>query len=417
MTPDLTVVETFLHRIGERKRHHLAYIHPAKQGLFGATYEQKQTPYMLREIRERQKAGSGVYYSLNEGVRVDQQRGFNGKLLAHEIIRIHMLGFDIDWTTGNEDARRVFAEKALAILTAPDDASLPNIIVSSGGGLQVLYTLAAPIPVALSQSQIPSKEQGIENKVSQSFRDDFTLLYKDIVLELEARIAPLIRDGVAKVDQLGNIDRVFRLPGTVNFPTQGKIDKGATVRMAEIVYDKGERVGYHELRDAIPVKTQPIERKEKVPFSERPNKRWTIFNKAFFLCEFIRDHKLVEDNEAYTHSLMFPLFGMINTNEITASQGRELWLLATSTARDPAHGSWQKKWDTRKIANYTGRDIGSIIHYVRQHDCLLPWSSVDELQAVEREASAIRLESLRKPVSADEDELFRFSGAQLDKDD
>jgi hypothetical protein len=240
------------------------------------------------------------------------------------------------------------------------------------------------------------------------FRDGFTLLYKDIVLELEARLAALIQENVAKVDQLGNIDRVFRLPGTVNFPTQVKIDKGATTRMAHILYDKGERCIYNELREAIPVRTAPIERKEKIPFTERPNKRWNIFNKTLFLCEFIRDHKLVEDNEAYTHSLMFPLFGMINSNEITAAQGRELWLLATSTARDPAHGSWQKKWDTRKIANYTGRDIGSIVHFVRKYDCLLPWSTTDELEAAEREASKIRLESLRNPVVVDEDELFKF---------
>lgn len=408
MSPDFGSIELFLHRIGERQRHHLAYIHPNKTGLFGATYELKQVPMMMRDIEIRQRNGFGVYYSLNEGVRVDQQRGFNGKLLADEIIKLHMLGFDIDWITGNEDDRRIFADRALDILTVLPEEMRPSVIVSSGGGLQALYTLASPAPCAVSRVKIPSKDQAIEDSVSQVFRDGFTLLYKDIVLELEARLATLIQENVAKVDQLGNIDRVFRLPGTVNFPTQVKINKGATVRMARVIYDKGERCIYQELRDAIPVRTAPIERKEKVPFTERPNKRWNIFNKTLFLCEFIRDHKLVEDNEAYTHSLMFPLFGMINCNEITAAQGRELWLLATSTARDPAHGSWQKKWDTRKIANYTGRDIGSIVHFVRKHDCLLPWSTTDELEAAEREASKIRLESLRNPVVADEDELFKF---------
>lgn len=408
MAPDLSAIELFAHRIGERQRHHLAYIHPSKQGLLGATYELRQVPVMMREIERRQTQGFGVYYSLNEGVRVDQQRGFNGKLLADEITLLHVLGFDIDWTTGGEEERSDFAVRAMEILTNLPEEMRPNVIVSSGGGFQVLYTLASPIPVALSRAKIPSKEQAIEDQVSQTFRDGFTLLYKDIVLELEAQLSALIQEGVAKVDQLGNIDRVFRLPGTINYPTQAKIDKGATTRMAEVVYDEGAHCIYHELREAIPQRAVPIERKEKIPFTERPNKRWNIFNKTLFLCEFIRDHKLVEDNEAYTHSLMFPLFGMVNSNEITAAQGRELWLLATSTARDPAHGSWQKKWDTRKIANYTGRDIGSIVHFVRKHDCLLPWSSVDELEDTRREASKIRLDSLRNQVVADEDELFKF---------
>jgi hypothetical protein len=408
MQPDLAVIETFLHRIGTRQRHHLAFIHPDKQGLFGATYELKQVPAMMRDIQLKQKQGFGIYYSLNEGVRVDQQRGFNGKLLADEIVKVHMLGFDIDWITGNSQERLIFERDVLEVILSRDDVTRPNVIVGSGGGLQVLYTFLAPVNVALSRQKIPNPTQAVSDSVARVFRDGITLLYKDIVLELEARLATFIAAGVLKVDQLGNIDRVFRLPGTVNYPTEAKIAKGATVRMACLVHDGGEHSDYLELREIVPARTAPIERKEKVPFVERPNKKWNIFNKALFLCEFIKEHKLVEDNENYTHSLMFPLFGMINSNEITAAQGRELWLLATSTARDPAHGSWVKKWDTRKIANYTGRDIGSIVHFVRKHDCLLPWSSVDEIESVEREAKAFGLECLRNPVKADEDELLNF---------
>ncbi len=408
MQPNLDMIELFLHRIGERSRHHLAYIHPFKVGLDGSTYEIKQVPSMMRSIVARQKERYGVYYSLNEGVPVHQQRGFNGKLLADEITKIHVLGFDLDWIRGDETERKGFEQEALDLLLKMQGASLPNLVVSTGGGLQILYTLAAPLKVAMSRSKIPTKDEAIEDAVSRHFRDAFTILYKDIALELELRLSELIKNGKAKVDMLGNIDRVFRLPGTVNFPTQVKIDKGASVRLATIIYDKGERTGFDDLRGTFPARTVPIIRKEKVPFNERPNKKWTIFNKALFLCEFIKNKKLVDDNENYTHSLMFPLFGMINSNEITAAQGRELWLLATSSARDPAHGSWQKKWDTRKIANYTGRDIGSIIHFVRKHDCLLPWSSVDEIESVEREARQIGLDSLRNPKEADEDELFNF---------
>lgn len=407
MSPDYGTIENFLHRIGERKRHHLAVIHPDRAGLEGSTYELAQVPALLKHIDLKQRFGFGVYYSLNEGVEVYNQRGFNGKLLADEIVRVHMMGFDIDWIKGDQSERYNFQQAALGYIFNREGVK-PDIMVSSGGGLQALFVFGKDIPVALSRTKVPSKEQGISDTVSKHFRDELARLYKDIVLEIERWIEPLITTGAAKVDQLGNIDRVFRMPGTVNYPTQAKIEKGATTQLARIVYDEGTVSDFLETRELVPAITAPLERKEKKPFSERPDKKWTVYNKAVYLCDFIRDKRLVEDNEAYTHALMFPLMGMINRDEITKAQGRELWLNATSTARDPAHGSWTRKWDTRKIENYTGRDIGSIVHYVRQHGCLLPWSTADEDKKTDLEVEQIRLDSLRNPSYGSRDDLTNF---------
>lgn len=407
MQPDFDMIGHFINIIGTRRRHHLAAIHPSRPGLHGSTYEAKQLPIMMKYIETQQRNGFGIYYSLNEGVAVYHQRGFNGKLLADEIIKVHMFGFDIDWITGSEDDRKGFEREALVLLARPDMEVYPNIIVSSGGGLQTLFVLDVPLPVALSRQKIPSTDEAVSDKVSIGYRDEISMLYRDFVLRLEKQLRTMINEGICKIDQLGNIDRVFRLPGTINYPTQAKIEKGATVRMAKIVWEGDSLYSFHDLRLAVPVITKPIERKEKVPFVENQNRTWNIYNKTRFLCEFIKDNRLVEDNENYTHSLMFPLFGMINRNELTASQGRELWLLATSTARDPANGSWTKKWDTRRIANYTGRDIGSIIHFVRKFDCLLPWSSADEMIKIDIEGKQITEDDMRNPKAGDEEELFR----------
>lgn len=406
MQPDFDTIQHFLHSIGERKRHHLAAIHPAKTGLHGSTYELKQVPIMLRYIETQQRNGFGIYYSLNEGVAVYHQRGYNGKLLADEIIKLHMFGFDIDWIKGDEQDRIKYESLAVAALNNMDVEISPNIIISSGGGVQALFVLAVPLPIQMSREKIPSPDQALTDDVSNKNRDAATLLYKDIIFTLERNLERVFVEGICKIDQLSNIDRVFRLPGTVNFPTQQKIERGATVRMARILYEGDNLYDFYDLRNIIPAVTTPIERKEKIPFVENKDKTWTVYNKARFLCEFIRDKRLVEDNENYTHSLMFPLFGMINRNEITAAQGRELWLSATSTARDPTHGSWIKKWDTRKIANYTGRDIGSIIHFVRKFDCLLPWSMADQMIEIENEGKRITEESMRNPMRGDEDDLF-----------
>lgn len=407
MSPDYGMIENFLHRIGDRKRHHLAFIHPERVGLQGSTYELKQFKNMIKEIETKQRFGFGIYYSLNEGCEVYNQRGFNGKLLADEMTKAHMMGFDIDWIKGDQTERYHFQQHTLGLIFGRNGPK-PDVMVSSGGGLQALFVFGHPLNVAMSRAKVPSKEQGVSDTVARGFRDAYGLLYKDIVLEIERWIAPLIKEGAAKVDQLGNIDRVFRLPGTINFPTQAKIEKGATIQQALIVYDDNTTSEFLELRESIPQITPAPERKEKKPFTERADKKWTVFNKAVFLCDYIRDNKLVEDNEAYTHALMFPLMGMINRDEISKAQGRELWLNATSTARDPAHGSWSRKWDTRKIENYTGRDIGSIVHYVRQHGCLLPWSTGDEEKRTVIDAERIRLDSLRNPVYVDEDELTKF---------
>ena len=406
MQPDIDVIRGFLNRIGTRQRHSLAYIHHTKTGLEGATFEARQMEAMLKQITIRQSQGYGIYYSLNEGVPVFKQRGFNGKLLADEIIKVHMMGFDIDWITGNEEERRGFEIRAVRLMGNAPEALRPKIIVSTGGGVQFLYTFAAPLEVALSGAKVPSEAEAIADKVAKSFRDDFTLLYADIVVELSKRLSTMIESGVAKIDKLSNIDRVFRMPGTINFPTEAKIAKGATIRMARIIYDKDEDTSFFDLREAVPKVTTPIVRVEPRKFEERPGQKWTYYTKAKFLCEFIKDNALVNDNEDYTHALMFPLFGMINRNEITAAQGRELWLLATSTGRTTAYGTWAKKWDTRKIANYTGRDLGSTIHFCRQHDCLLPWSNDDQETAYKREAAEIAADSLRRPVLVDETDLF-----------
>lgn len=404
MSPDFAVIEHFLNRIGERTRHSLAAIHPIKPGLQGSTYEAKQFAYMLKYIANQQKAGYGLYYSLNEGCHVTKQRGFNGKLLANEIIKIHMLGFDIDYITGNEAQRLAYEVRALALIM--DSPLKPSVIVSTGGGFQALFVLAAPLPVTLSNAKVPTAAEAVADKVAQVFRDDFTVLYSDIVAQLATILAPMLSEGLIKIDKLSNIDRVFRLPGTVNFPTPQKIEKGATVRMSRVIYDEDYYWIWSDLRDVVPNVTKPLERKEKSAFVERGHTKWNFYTKAKYLCEYIRDNRLVEDNQHYSNDLMFPLFGMINKNEITAAEGRELWLMATSTGRETAYGNYEKKWDTRKIANYNSRDLGSLIFFCRSHDCLLPWSGVDEEKKIKAEAQTITAECLRMPVYVDEDDFL-----------
>jgi hypothetical protein len=62
----------------------------------GATYEARQRPWLVEDIKARQARGSNVYYGVNRPCPVGEQKGFNGKCNVDDIITIRALAFDVD---------------------------------------------------------------------------------------------------------------------------------------------------------------------------------------------------------------------------------------------------------------------------------------------------------------------------------
>lgn len=148
-----------------------------------------------------------IYFHVNPVLRPLTQKA-NRK----DIREVAWLHVDIDPRAGEDLALE--QKRALSLLTGGvQDIPLPTVVVFSGGGYQGFWKLAEPIPINGDVTRAESAK-----------------LY-NVQLELAFR-----------ADQCHNIDRIMRLPGTVNIPDAKKRKKGRTPVLATLVGYWPERV-------------------------------------------------------------------------------------------------------------------------------------------------------------------------------
>ncbi len=119
---------------------------------------------------------------------------------------------EIDWINGHNLQLLEDAIKNKELYT-------PNIIVNSGRGLQLFYILENSIPYKLKDGNINEKALYSLNKIRETITDQLNNILKDTEYPLEID------------NQVGDITRVVRIPGTYN--TKAK-------SIAEIVYINDE---------------------------------------------------------------------------------------------------------------------------------------------------------------------------------
>lgn len=132
------------------------------------------------------------------------------KLKRTDVASVNYLHVDLD-PAANEAADAAFRSRALGLLQSCSPE--PTVIVFSGGGFQALWKLDAPIVLD------GSPEQAEEAK-----------LYN---LNLEQKLGG---------DSCHNIDRLMRLPGTMNVPGEIKRAKGREPTLAALVLFDESRV-------------------------------------------------------------------------------------------------------------------------------------------------------------------------------
>jgi hypothetical protein len=155
-----------------------------------------------------QHAGSGIYYALNPLHRMPQ----HGKARKTDVAAAVYLHVDVDPRPGEPlDAERI---RILALLREPPEGvPPPTVIVFSGGGYQALWALQVPIPLG-----------GDVDKAKEAERFNRWLEQK------------------FGADACSNIDRVLRLPGTINWPNAKKRAAGREIVRAELVELHPERI-------------------------------------------------------------------------------------------------------------------------------------------------------------------------------
>lgn len=178
----------------------LTAIDPDRKGISTITFR----PSTLEELRSwltQHNGGRNIYFHVNP-VMQDMAK----KAERTDIKSVDWLHVDIDPRAGEELEK----ERARALKLLQDFKPAPTVIVDSGGGFQGFWRLEEPIPV---NGDLAAAEDAKRHNI-----------------QLELTFG---------ADNCHNIDRIMRLPGTVNIPDAKKIKKGRVARLAEVVlFDK-----------------------------------------------------------------------------------------------------------------------------------------------------------------------------------
>jgi hypothetical protein len=184
---------------------HLCAIHPAgNRPIVGQSFP-KTIPgkaAALRWLTEADRKGYGIYFNANE---VKPLGKGHAKATEAEVLTVRFLHVDADLPAGTapDDVETARAELLAKIKAAP---LVPSLIINSGNGFGLFWELAEPVTVTAENRE-----------------------------DIKAR-------NIALADQLGgddceNLDRVMRLPFTVNRPNAKKIKAGRVPVLADVVSD------------------------------------------------------------------------------------------------------------------------------------------------------------------------------------
>jgi hypothetical protein len=350
----------------------------------GATFESEQHEALINDIIHRQKRKSNVYYSVNEPCKVSKRQGANGKNNIDDIISIRALAFDIDFTSFKRDYDAV-----LKFIDANLTGELqPSMVINTGGGFHLIYILSEKLNIYIYRPAL-TEERKESNKISVAKRSEVTALSHDFEHLLRNMFKTSFGEEL-KVDNMSNIDRVMRLPGTVNYPKAEKIAKGQSEALACIANDYHHKLDIQKLRAAIPMIEKPRQAITKTPFIPLKKSIWTPYLRALACCSFFKEKQLADTNEWYTHNVMLPLIGAIHdpneNSRITIEEATLCFMEAVSggtrygtMGRGPGYFMRQWKSHHPELPSRTGgKSLGGLIYMAQQNGMKLPW--VGEVQ-------------------------------------
>lgn len=200
LSPDTAASAAFLKRLYPKGPWALTSVAIDKKSIETITFYPHNVSDMVAWIDEYNGIRN-IYYHINP-VRYAVSK----KAERTDIEKVCYLHVDVDAQVGKD----VAAEKAriLALLTKgrPKGVPEPTIIVASGGGYQAFWKLGEPIPIN-----------------------------GEIGLAEEAKRYNQQLETVFGGDHCHNIDRIMRLPGTINVPDEKKRAKGRIPELAKLL--------------------------------------------------------------------------------------------------------------------------------------------------------------------------------------
>jgi hypothetical protein len=185
----------------------LTGIQPDKKGITTATFWpdklEELTKWLTKYIGER-----NLYFHVNPPTR-----DLDKKAQREDIKAVTYLHVDVDPRPGEElEAEQA---RALAILTEklPSGVPKPTCVIFSGGGYQAFWKLREPLII---EGDLEKAEE------AKRFNQQLEVVFGG--------------------DNCHNIDRIMRLPGTINLPDERKRKKGRVPIETSVVYYDEEAV-------------------------------------------------------------------------------------------------------------------------------------------------------------------------------
>ncbi|EPJ8782222.1 VapE domain-containing protein [Pseudomonas aeruginosa] len=170
-----------------------------------------------------QNKARNVYFSVNPTAEP-----INKKANKADIARLEWLHVDVDPRAGEDFEEERARIKSLLNGGMPKDIPAPSLVIDSGGGFQAFWRLAEPLDL-----------NGDPEKIAQA---------EAFNIELANRLGG---------DHCHNVDRIMRLPDTINWPDVKKRQRGREPREAE-VYSRTDATYPLSVFKAAPPKAEAI---------------------------------------------------------------------------------------------------------------------------------------------------------------
>jgi len=180
----------------------LTAIDPTRRKLEGALFQCDEEDKLRAWLDEQGEAKRNIYFSVNPVI----ESKFQTKADRQGIDKVSHLQVDIDPRAG-EDLESERARIKKLVDTPQKGCPKPSVCVFSGGGYQIYFKLETPIEIG-----------GDINKAESAKLYNMQLEY--------------LYGG----DQTHDVSRIFRLPGSLNYPNKIKRAKGQQVELAKVIY-------------------------------------------------------------------------------------------------------------------------------------------------------------------------------------
>jgi hypothetical protein len=214
-----------------------------------------------------------------------------------------------------------------------------------------------------------------------------------------------------KIDNMSNLDRVMRLPGTINFPKAEKRDRGQVEALAHIAVDYQIKCDIYALRAKVPRGPEAPSVKRSTVI--RLNKNWPNARKIRIACEYVRGHvDDVDDNSWYTHDVMFPLISAIHdpVDPISVEDAFDCFMEAISGGERYGRMGRNQQYFARQWRSHhpelpprvsSTRTLGTLFGACKKHGMKLPWTDAvaweDDFERQHKE-----LEELKQSLKAED---------------